>query len=325
VRILVTGHLGTLGRPLVDELREQGHSVWGCDLRHDGHPNSARADINVRHQLERVFEAVAPELVYHLAAEFGRHNGEAFTEQLWTTAMVGTRNVLELCAESGARLAFASSSEVYGEHPGEERGATVTQEGGLYLTEGITERDVILQPNDYALSKWAGERMILAFAKRNPDFEAMRLRFFNAYGPGEEPHSYRSVVALFCAKALRGEALPVFENYYRTFMYIDDFTPTLARVVERFRPGLALNIGGRDYRSVFELAEIVQTEVNAMGIAVGPKELISEDRHNTRSKRPDITTAEKLLDHDPTVTLEEGVPVTLEWMEGMKGRAYANR
>lgn len=306
----MTGSDGTLGRPLVEHLRATGHDVWGCDTRHSGDPQAGRADVAVRHQLDRVFLSCDPDIVFHLAAEFGRHNGEHFTEQLWTTAMVGTRNVMELCLEHGAKLAFASSSEVYGEHPGgwDPRFNT------FLLDEGITERDVILHPNEYALSKWANERQILAFAKRNPDFKAMRLRFFNAYGPGELPHPYRSVVALFCQKALRGERLPVYEGYWRTFMYIDDFIPTLARVTERFTPGVAINIGGRDYRSVEELAQIVLDTIGRGFSNADLKELIPEDRHNTRSKRPDITLAEQLLDHDPMVPLEEGIPKTLAWM-----------
>lgn len=316
MNVLVTGSLGTLGRPLVEQLEANGHRVWGCDVRHDGADRTVRADVTIRHQLERVFKLAQPDLVFHLAAEFGRHNGEAYSEQLWNTAMVGTRNVCELCHEDGVRLAFASSSEVYGESYGEDG----------YLDEGITEREVILHPNEYALSKWANERQILSFAKRNPSFEAMRLRFFNAYGPGEEPHPFRSVVALFCQKALRGERLPVFEGYHRAFMYIDDFIPTLARVADRFVPGVAVNIGGTDYRSVKDLALVVLGSMDWTLTGVSSPEemieLIPEDRHNTRSKRPDIRLAKQLLDHDPTVTLEEGVPKTLEWM---RGRTRAHR
>ena len=211
--------------------------------------------------------------------------------------MVGTRNVLELCREFGARLVFASSSEVYGEADAD------------WLDEGLTERRVILQPNDYALSKWANERQILSFTKRHPEVEAMRLRFFNAYGPGEHPHPFRSVVALFCHRALHDQALPVFEGYHRTFMHIDDFIPTLAIAAPCFAPGMAVNIGGRDYRSVLELAGIVLDHAGG-----GRVELVGEDRHNTRSKRPDISVAEDLFGHDPQVTLEEGIPGTVEWM-----------
>lgn len=305
MRILVTGSLGTLGRPLVTELRERGHEVWGTDLTHNGDPQYTRADVGNFSQLERAFVAARPDAIYHLAAEFGRLNGEQYTEQLWRSAMVGTRNVLELSSEHDAHLLFASSSEVYGE----------TEED--WLEEELTERQVIFHPNEYALSKWANERQILAFRGWNPELRATRLRFFNAYGPGEPYNPYRSVVALFCAKALAGEPLPVFRGYYRTFMYIDDFIPTLANVCDADLSYDVYNIGGTDFRSVEELAQIVNSEV-AEG--QGQIELIPEDLHNVRSKRPDITRAREDLGHEPEVKLEEGVPPTAEWMRAFSAR-----
>ena len=295
MRLLITGSLGTLGQPLVTELRRRGHDVWGTDLRHSGDRQHVRADVAERRQLERAFNQSRPDAVYHLAAEFGRLNGEDFTEQLWRTAMVGTRNVMDLCRIHDAKLIFASSSEVYGEL------------NKHWLLEDHTEAD-ILHPNEYALSKWANERQIMAYQQRY-GLKAVRLRFFNAYGPGEAYHPYRSVVSLFCHKALNGESLPVFKGYHRTFMHIDDFTPTLANVCEAKLNYPVYNIGGTDFRSVEELAEIVVSEAGS-----GEIELIAEDKHNIRSKRPSITRATEDLAHEPLIELEEGVPSTLAWM-----------
>ena len=305
----MTGSLGTLGRPLVAELRQRGHDVWGTDLTHSGDSQHVRADVANPPQLERAFDAARPDAVYHLAAEFGRLNGEQYTEQLWRSAMVGTRNMLELSSAYSSHLLFASSSEVYGEADAE------------LLDEELTEREVIFHPNEYALSKWANERQILAFKEWNPELRATRLRFFNAYGPGEPYHPYRSVVALFCAKALAGEPLPVFRGYHRTFMYIDDFIPTLANACEAELHYDVYNIGGTDFRSVEELAEIVNTTI---ADGQGDIELIPEDLHNVRSKRPDISRSREDLGHDPQVTLEEGVPPTAEWMRGVHTRALGN-
>jgi len=297
MRTLVTGSLGVLGSELVPELRSLGHQVWGTDLRHHGDPSYVRADVADRRQLEEAFEAANPDAVYHLAAEFGRLNGERYTEQLWRTAMVGTRNVLELSRAAGARLIFSSSSEVYGEAEAD------------VLDEGLTDREVILHPNEYALSKWTNERQIMAYQQRYPGFEAVRLRFFNAYGPGESFHPYRSVVALFCHKAYRDEELPVFRGYYRTFMHIDDFTPTLAAVANAHLTWDVYNIGGTDYRSVEELAKLVVEEAGQ-----GRIELIGEDVHNIRSKKPSIERAAKDFGHDPRIILEDGVRSTYDWM-----------
>lgn len=97
-KILVTGSCGTLGRPLVKELRKRGHTVYGCDLQHQRDPQYIRADISKFRQLERVFEQKY-DYVYHLAAEFGRLNGEEYYENLWETNVIGTRNILEMCVK----------------------------------------------------------------------------------------------------------------------------------------------------------------------------------------------------------------------------------
>ena len=86
------------------KLRGIGHDVYGIDLRHSPDEHEFRADVAEYRQLRQAFMDTAPEIVYHLAAEFGRFNGELYYEDLWRTAMVGTRNVLELCREFGARL-----------------------------------------------------------------------------------------------------------------------------------------------------------------------------------------------------------------------------
>ena len=215
--------------------------------------------------------------------------------------MTGTRNILEACDTYDARLLFASSSEVYGDYEAE------------WLSEDLTEDHVIFHPNEYALSKWANERQILAFQARHGT-DVTRLRFFNAYGPGEAFHPYRSVVALFCHKALAGEPLPVFQRYFRTFMHIDDFIPTLANACEKPLTHSVYNIGGQDYRSVEELANIVCDNAGE-----GEIDLIPEDTHNVRAKRPDISRAIVDLSHSPTIRLEEGVPDTLRLDAGRRG------
>jgi len=300
-RVLITGSLGTIGRPLTFELAERGHAVYGCDLAHTAQEQDTymRCDVADFRQLERVFAEYQPTAVFHLAAEFGRHNGDRHYEQVWRTNLIGTHNVLELCERHGAKLIFASTSEIYGECDEE------------FLTEDLSEKIPLRQPNEYALSKWANEQQILNYTARH-DVEAVRLRFFNAYGPGETYHPYRSVIALFCHRALNGIPWTVYEGYWRTFMYVDDFIPTLANVLEQGRAGEVYNIGGEDFRSVRELSDLILHETGASSDLVS---YLPEDVHNVQSKRPDNTKARKYLGHDPKMKLEEGVPLTLEWME----------
>ena len=298
MKILVTGSKGTLGVALVRELKRRGHDVWQCDLQHHRDEQYIRADVGSYRQLERVF-AQSYDCVYHLAAEFGRINGEEYYDTLWQTNVIGTRNVLEFQKRDRFKLIFASSSEIYGDKHEE------------ILSEGIPLQKSIIQHNDYATTKWVNEVQIMNFERRY-DVETVRCRFFNAYGPGEHYHHYRSVVCLFCYRALHGIPWQVYEGYHRVFMYIDDFIPTLANVCERFKAGEVYNIGGEEFRSVKELSDLILRETGASPDLV---EYLPEDKHNTLNKRPDISKARRELSHDPKVTLEDGIPLTIEWLK----------
>jgi dTDP-glucose 4,6-dehydratase len=232
-------------------------------------------------------------------------------EDCLTTNLIGTRNVLELCLKHDARLIFASSSEIYGECE------------APVLYEALSEEIPLRQPNEYALSKWANEVQIQNFSRRH-GLDAVRLRFFNVYGPGETYHPFRSVIALFCHRALNGIPWEVYEGYARTFQFITDFTPTVANALEQAQSGLAYNVGGEDYRTVSEVSDLVLAETGADPSLVT---YLPEDVHNVKSKRPSNDRARRDLGHDPTVILETGIPETLEWMESLRcqGELSASR
>lgn len=301
-KILVTGSRGVLGRPLVAELKRRGHEVWQADIQHQADANYIRANVASYRQLERVFEQDY-DYVYHLSAEFGRLNGEEYYDTLWETNVIGTRNILEWQKKKSFRLIFASSSEIYGDKHAE------------ILSEDLPLHHAIIQQNDYAVTKWVNEIQCMNFEKRYGS-EIVRLRFFNAYGPGEYYHNYRSVVCLFCYRALHGIPYTVYRNYHRVFMYIDDFIPTLANVVENFIPGGVYNIGGTEFRSVEDLSNLI---LDYLGLDDSRLTYLPEDTHNVQNKRPDIAKARRDFGHNPIVTLEEGVPRTIEWMR----RIYA--
>jgi len=295
MKILVTGDHGTLGRPLVKELKKRGHDVWGCDLSHEKDEKYFRCDISEFRQIEEVLSK-GFDLVYNLAAEFGRINGEEYYEKVWKSNVIGLRNILELQKRLKFKLVHASSSEIYGD----------------IKTESLKEdMSPAPQENDYAISKWVSELQCKNFIKRCGN-QVMTLRFFNAYGPGERYTDYRSVVCLFCYRALFDIPYTVYKGYHRVFMYIDDFIPTLANACENFISGEVVNIGGEEYRSVEELSNIILKELGKDDSIVA---YLPEDVHNITNKRPNIEKAKKLLDHNPNIPLEIGVKKTLDWMK----------
>jgi dTDP-glucose 4,6-dehydratase len=155
--------------------------------------------------------------------------------------------------------------------------------------------------------------------ERNSDHEfretirhSRRERFFNAYGPGEHYHNYRSVVCLFAYRALHRLPYDVYMGYHRVFMYIDDFIPTLANVVNNFVPGEVYNIGGDEFRSVKEMSDLVLKHLELDDSLVN---YLPEDKHNVVNKRPNIEKAKSAFGHSPKVTLEQGIPLTVDWMQ----------
>ena len=299
-KILITGIVGTLGRPLKKELERRGHEVWGLDLQHQADQQYYRADVASYRQLERAFEQDY-DYVYHLAAEFGRVNGEEYYDTLWTTNVIGTRNILELQKLKKFKLIFASSSEIYGD------------KHQAVLSEELPLNEAIIQHNDYAVTKWVNEVQVMNFEKRFGT-PIVRLRFFNAYGPGEHYHNYRSVVCLFGYRALHRLPYQVYLGYHRVFMYIDDFIPTLANVVDNYHPGEVYNIGGDEFRSVKDMSDMILKYVGADESLIS---YLPEDKHNVLDKRPNIEKARRTFGHDPKVTLEEGIPITMEWMKSV--------
>src|SRR5438034_730719 len=116
MRILVTGSRGAVGTHLVEELEGRGHQVWRMDRGHFHEGTFLRGDVGEYRQFESVIERCRPELVYHLAAEFGRRNGEDFYETMWKANAAGTKNLLMLQRRHGFRSVLFSSSEVYLHH-----------------------------------------------------------------------------------------------------------------------------------------------------------------------------------------------------------------
>jgi len=236
MKVLVTGGKGTIGRGLVEELRSRGHKVISCDISHSDDevgfslrtdvPDAAyaRCDVGEYRQLERVFEKMGPfDFVYHLAAEFGRWNGEDYYEILWRSNVVGTKNVLRLQERYKFRLVHFSSSEVYGDYPN-------------LMLESVMDEYGIRQMNDYAMTKWVNEMQIRNSAVQYGT-ESVVVRIFNTYGPGEYYSPYRSVNCRFIYCALKGVPFVVYRGYSRTSTYLSDSVQTLANIMNNFKPG----------------------------------------------------------------------------------------
>jgi dTDP-glucose 4,6-dehydratase len=315
--ILVTGGLGAVGTYLVSELRGRGHNVFVADMRHHHDPQYARCDVGEFHQVERLWtgggwaQGYAPsgrkfDYVYHLAAEFGRWNGEDYYENVWRTNAVGTKNILRMQEREGFKAVYFSSSEVYGDFDGT-------------MAESVMDTVEIKQMNDYALSKWVNEMQVLNSATQFGT-QSVRVRLFNTYGPGEYYSPYRSVICLFSYRLMHDIPITVYRGYKRTSTFITDMARTLANISDNFLAGEVYNIGGDDFHSIEEPADIILKQLGKESKRASLIVLKDEEMLTTREKKVDCSKARRDLGLKSTVPLEEGIRQTLDWMKGVYGK-----
>lgn len=297
MKILVTGGIGTVGSILVAELRKRGHDVWICDLPHHHDPQYLRCDVGSYWQVSRIFEKHDFDYVYHLAAEFGRWNGEDYYDTLWRSNAVGTKNMIRWQEKKRFRMIIFSSSEVYGDYDG-------------VMSEDVMDKFEVKQLNDYAMTKWINEMQVVNSAAMNGT-ETVRVRLFNTYGPGEHYSSYRSVICLFCYRALIGLPYTVFLDHHRTSSFINDTAFTLANIVDNFKPGEVYNIGGTEYHDIKTVSDIILKYIGKDDSQVIYKE---SEPFTTKDKKVDLSKSIRDLKHDPKIKLEQGIPKTIDWM-----------
>jgi dTDP-glucose 4,6-dehydratase len=296
-RILVTGGLGAVGAQLVSELRSRGHDVWILDRVHSEDEQYLRADVGEYRQFESAVRRAEPSYVFHLAAEFGRWNGEDFYETLWRSNVIGNKHLIRLQEQFGFRTIFFSSSEVYGDWH-------------KVMTEEVMDTDEIRQLNDYAISKWAGELQHLN-AQAMAGLETVRVRLFNVYGPGEYYSPYRSALCRFLYCGLRKERFIVYRGHSRSWLYITDAATCLANIVDNFKAGEVYNIADGTEYSMEEVASVVKEELDLPSTLI---EYQDGEPFTTRDKHVDISKAVRDLKHQPQTSLRLGIQCTIEWL-----------
>jgi len=300
--ILVTGGAGFIGSSLVKELETRGHCVLSLDLINNDLDNYMRADIRNFRQLEKVFNKKF-DFVYHLAAEYGRWNGEDYYENLWETNVIGTKHMLRLQERLKFPMVFFSSAEVYGDYTG-------VMFENVMVSNPISDT---YQLNDYAISKWAGELMCMNSAKMFGT-ETVRVRPVNCYGPGEHYTPYRGFIPKFIYHALFNKPYIVYKGHKRIIDYVEDSCRTWANIIDNFHPGEVYNVGGKPEweRSVEEYSNLI---LNILGRDDALVTYKDSEPFTTKIKTMDFSKAVRDLHHNPTVTPEEGIQRTVKWMK----------
>ena len=305
MRILVTGGAGFIGSHLCEGLLEDGHDVLCLDNFFTGR----RA--NIVHMLEnRHFELIRHDVIepillevdqiYNLACPASPIHYQYNPVKTVKTSVMGMINMLGLAKRVRARILQASTSEVYGDplvHPQpEEYWGNVNPIGSRSC---------------YDEGKRIAETLMMDYHRQNK-VDTRIARIFNTYGPRMLEDDGR-VVSNFIVQALRGQPLTLYGegDQTRSFCYVDDLVEALIKLMNVADVHDPVNLGNPGEFTIKQLAEEV---VRICGSKSGVEYLpLPED--DPKQRRPDISRAQKLLDWNPTIPLNEGLQKTVAYFK----------
>jgi nucleoside-diphosphate-sugar epimerase len=302
--VLVTGGAGFIGSNLVRALLEQGDTVRVLDNFATGNrANLAGLDDEVEvvegelRSYERVHNAVrGAEIVFHQGAL--PSVPRSIQDPLTTSAVTieGTLNVLLAARdESVSRVVFASSSSVYG------------NTGTLPRTE--TQQPDPISP--YAVAKLAAERYCVSF-HRVYGLETVALRYFNVFGPRQDPNSqYAAVVPRFFRAIQEGRPVPIHGDgsQSRDFTYVQNVVDAnLLAADAGDAGGTVLNVATGRQASVSELADAIGT---VLGKEV-EKDHLPLRTGDVRDSWADVSEARRVLGYEARIGLEQGLELVAD-------------
>ena len=243
--------------------------------------------------------------VYHLACAASPPHYQADPEHTMLTCVLGTRNLLRLAEDSGARFLLTSTSEVYGDpevHPQPEsyRGWTSCTGPRACYDEG----------------KRAAETLTFDY-RRSGRADVRVARIFNTYGPRMRPDDGRVVSNVIC-QALAGDDITIHGDgsQTRSFCYVSDLVDGLMRLMDSDVDDGPVNLGNPIELTVSDLVErVLKLTGSSSRIVHLP---LPED--DPRRRRPDISRAQERLGWTPKVGLQEGLEATAAWFAGERER-----
>lgn len=307
--VLVAGGAGFVGSHLCDSLLESGESVIAVDnLSTGAERNVAHLCNHPRFRFETLDICDGSSLnesingrideIFHLASPASPDDFERRPFDILRVGSQGTWNLLDLAADRGARLLYASTSEVYGDpeiHPQPE-----TYNGNV---SPIGPRSC------YDEAKRFGEALCSAFS-RNRATEVRIARIFNTYGPRMRDEDGR-VITNFFVQAQRGDNLTVFGNgkQTRSFCYVTDLVAGLLLLMRSALTG-PVNVGNPSETSINDLAHVI-LEITKSKSFVSHVPLPYGRTGDPHRRCPDISLVTSATGWLPVVSLREGLMLML--------------
>jgi len=312
--ILVTGGAGFIGSHLCERLADGGDRVIGLDNFDPFYdPRIKRAniaaltgrdnfrlvegDIRDLDLLERLFGGDgAPDVVVHLAAKAGVRPSIEDPLAYQDVNVTGTANLLEMCRRHKVgKFVYASSSSVYGNNH----------------KVPFAEDDPVDHPiSPYAATKKAGELLCHTYHHLF-GLPVFCLRFFTVYGPRQRPEM---AIHKFARLIREGQSLPVFGDggSERDYTYIDDIIDGVVRSIDHCRGYRIYNLGESQTTSLRRLISLIEEHMGTSA-RLDFKPMQPGDVNRTYA---DLTRSREELGYRPTVPVERGIPLFIEWFGG---------
>jgi UDP-glucose 4-epimerase len=309
-KFLVTGGCGFIGSHLARELANLGEVTILDDLSSGGEGrvrdllDTGKARLvrgSVLHRNLLADACAGADCVFHLAAIVSVPRSMAAPLEVNEVNATGTLSVLAAAREAGAKkLVFSSTSAVYGDGPGSPK------------TEGNPPEPL----SPYAASKLAGEYFCEVY-RRSFGLPTASLRYFNVYGPGQDPRGeYAAVIPSFIMQVLRRSPPVIFGdgNQVRDFVSVKDVVRANILAMQRDAAGV-FNIGSGDRTTILRLAGAVM-EIG--GLSREP--VFGKPRPgDIRESVADISRARDIMGFRPKVHLADGLQETFRWFREHPG------
>ncbi len=312
MRYLVTGGAGFIGSNIVDELVRRGHEVVVLDNLSAGKEENLTG---VRKKIEFRAESITDlaavqsaskgaDYVIHLAARTSVPRSVQNPLDTNSVNIDGTLNVLVAARDAKVRrFVYAASSSAYGETP--------------TLPKTETMQPAPISP--YGVTKYVGEIYAQVFG-RVYGLENASVRFFNVFGPRQDPTSqYSGVLSRFMLAVIEGKQPVIYGDgeQSRDFTYIDNIVDETLRACEaKGASGMVFN-GGTGAR--ITLNEVLKLLEKITGKKIEAK-YDPPRTGDIRDSQADVSLAHKVLGYQPLVHLEEGLRRTWDWYKSNYGR-----
>jgi UDP-N-acetylglucosamine/UDP-N-acetyl-alpha-D-glucosaminouronate 4-epimerase len=305
---LVTGGAGFIGSHIAGALAESGAKVRVIDNLSTGYERNieaigsdvdfVRADVGDEHALRKALTDV--EVVFHEAAiPSVPRSVEQPTETHKASVDATFKLLLAARDHKVRRVVYAASSSAYGNQPD--------------LPKQEDMRPAPLSP--YAVAKLVGEYYCQVFT-RVYGLETVSLRYFNVFGPRQDPTSqYSGVISRFMSALMTGEQPVIYGDgeHSRDFTYISNVIDANLRAAESAAAvGEVINIANGHRTTLNELLETIKAVTGQSHVTARYEPPRAGD---VRDSLADLTRARSLLGYEPRVSLDEGLRVTFDWWQ----------